>query len=130
MDCKLEIVRFAAEDVIATSVLVGLTGSFYIPTGQYTGAGSFSGDYVQFSGTFGSYSGGAYEITDVNGAMDGVDSDRNVLAGGPPYYFPDMGVTVDSGTMANIAKNFYDAYSYGDGRYYSNGASYYQQYFQ
>ena len=125
---ELKVIRFASEDVIATSVLLGKTGTFYIPSGQYSG-GSFSGNYVEFNGTFNSYSDGVYGISGIYGAKGDVDSDRDVLISPPPYYFNDTGVTVAGEFMANMSKNIYDAYSY-DGQYYTNGISYYDTYWQ
>ena len=130
---ELKVVRFGADDVIATSGLIGaLTGtkgSFYIPAGQYTG-GTYSGEYVGFSGTFGDYNGSAYSITGISGAHGESEDDVAGLASGGSYTFPDVGVTVDMSNLAPIAKQFYEAYSYGDGNYYSNGKSYYELYWQ
>jgi len=126
---ELKVVRFGADDVIATSGLTGQIGLFYIPADQYSG-GSFSGDYVQFDGTFGNYNGSAYEITNIHGATGDVDGDRaGLMTSAPMYVYPDTGVPVPASVREPIAKQTYDAYSYGGG-YYSNGSSYYDIYFQ
>lgn len=127
---ELNVIRFASEDVIATSFgpLSGLTRSFYIPSSQYNG-GSLGGDYVTFNGTFGDYDGSAYNITNASGFTVDVD-ERDGLTSGGSYTFPDVGVTVDMSDMAPIAQQYYDAFSYGDGQYYTNGISYYDQYWQ
>lgn len=125
---ELNVVRFASEDVIATSGLAGSVWTFYIPASQYTG-GSYSGNYVEFSGTVYPYGSGPYEITDIYGAKGGVDEDRDFLMSGGTY-IPELGITLPSTVADNLAKSVYDAYSYGDGRYYTNGASYYEMYRQ
>ncbi len=132
INLKLDVIRFSNEDVIATSAMLGplsgKTGSFYIPSSQYNG-GSLGGEYVTFNGTFGDYTGSGYNITNANGFA--VDSDeRDGLMSGGSYTFPDVGVTVDMSDLAPIAKQYYDAFSYGDGQYYSNGVSYYESYWQ
>lgn len=128
---ELKIIRFASEDVIATSLgpLSGLKGGFYIPSSLYNG-GSLGGNYVEFQGTFGDYDGSAYNITNANGFKADVNNDRDGLTSGGSYTFPDVGITVDMSDMAPIAQQYYDAFSYGDGQYYTNGISYYDQYWQ
>lgn len=116
---KLEVVRFNADDVIATSALLGLSRLFYIDNGQ--------GGYQEFDGTFTSYSNGVYVITPTGSFRDVPSSDREELMSGGDAYFPDMGVSVPGFDMAPIAKKTYDATSNGD-FYYSNGVSYYEQY--
>lgn len=131
-ELKLEVVRFASEDVIATSAgpLTGLTsGLFYIPAGQYAGY-TGSASYVQFSGDFGEQSGGNYEIINIRGVSGDDDDDRAGLMSGGSYTFPGVGVTVDMSHLAPIAQQAYDAFSYGNGKYYTNGVSYYNQYWQ
>ena len=136
-NAELKFMSFSSEDVIATSgmpgPLSGTTGLFYIPSGDYSGSYSGTGNYVEFSGTFGNYSGGQYEITNIYGAKAGVDDDKanidSVQNG--MVYFADVGVSVPAEPyIANIAKNAYDAYSYGGGTYYTNGVSYYESHWQ
>lgn len=131
-ELKLEVVRFASEDVIATSAgpLTGMNGLFYIPTNSYGGTYSGSGNYVEFSGTFGQLGGSGYEITGINGAKAGVDGDREGLMSSNGTYFPELGITIPNTAMAPIAQQAYDAFSYGNGQYYTNGVSYYDQYWQ
>ena len=131
IDLKLEVVHFANEDVIATSAgpLTGKSGSFYIPSGQYN-SGALGGNYVQFNGTFGDYSAGGYNITNISGAAVESGDERDGLMSGGSYYFPDVKITVDMSDLAPIAKQYYDAFSYSNGQYYSNGVSYYEQYWQ
>ena len=49
---------------------------------------------------------------------------------GGSYYFADLGITVDMSSMAPIAQQYYEAYSYGNGDYYTYGLSYYDRYWQ
>ena len=133
---ELKVVRFVSEDVIATSAMLGplsgTNGLFYIAAGDYSGSYSGTGNYVEFSGTFGSYNGSAYEITGIYGAKAGVDDDKANLdsVSGGNVYFADMGVTVPASFLAPIAQQTYDAYSYGGGSYYTNGISYYESHWQ
>ena len=134
---ELKVVRFANEDVIATSFgplpsLSGRNGLFYIPAGDYSGTYSGTGNYVQFNGTFGPYRGGSYEITNINGATADVDPDRSVLVAKQTgiVFMPGTGTPVPADVLENIAKQGYDAFSYGNGQYYTNGISYYESYWQ
>ena len=127
---KLDVVRFANEDVIATSagLLTGKYASFFIPSAQYNN-GALGGDYVQFNGTFGEYSAGNYNITNVHGAAVDSENERADLSSGGSVVV--HGVTIPaSPEMETFAKQYYDAFSYGDGLYYTNGVSYYDQYWQ
>lgn len=137
MNLKLDVVRFVNEDVITTSggPLSGKSGFFYIPTSQYTG--SISGtpsEYVQFWGTLGNYNGSAYVIDDISGAHGGADSDYDVVMAKSYHdgyvWFEELGVPVDPTDFMPIAQQGYDAFSYGDGVYYTNGLSFYDQYWQ
>ncbi len=135
---EIKVALFASDDVIATSLalgpLSGTVGTFYIPTGQYGGSYTgTAGNYIEFSGTLGSYSGGAYNITGIYGAKGGVDEDvdtiQNVVDG--KIYFPELaGYGIPADELAPIAQHLYDAYSYGDGNYYTNGVSYYESHWQ
>ena len=134
---ELKVVRFGADDVIATSGLLGAlsgqSGLFYIPAGQYSGAYSGSGEYVEFSGTFGDYDGSNYAIGNISGAKGGVDGDRNglITASSNENALIDLGVgyPIPASVLVPTAQQTYDAYSYGGG-YYSNGQSYYDIYHQ
>ncbi|MBR0277596.1 MAG: hypothetical protein IJQ50_03955 [Clostridia bacterium] len=126
---ELKVIRFGADDVIATSGLTGMTGQFYIPASQYSG-GSFTSDYVRFDGTFGAYNGSAYEITGIYGVEGDDENDREGMMAQGGHYFPGPGVFVPPWDLSPIAKQTYDAYSYDGGTYYSNGVSYYETYFQ
>ncbi|MBR0466314.1 MAG: hypothetical protein IJJ40_02325 [Clostridia bacterium] len=138
INLKLEVIRFSNEDVIATSAigggigggsvasLTGKKGGFYIPSSQYNG-GSLGGEYVTFQGTFGDFDGSAYNIIDPYGFAVDVDERDGLMSGGSVVFY---GVTIDMSDMAPIAKQYYDAFSYGDGQYYSNGVSYYESYWQ
>ena len=116
---ELKVVRFNADDVIATSALLGLSRRFYIDNGQ--------GGYQEFSGTFTSYSNGVYVITPNGSFEDVLSSDRENLMSGGDAYFPDMGVPVPGFDMAPIARQYYDA-TFNGGVYYSDGVSYYDEY--
>ena len=126
---ELNVVRFASEDVIATSGLVGKVWQFFIPSSQY-GDGTMSGEYVMFNGTVYPYGSGPYEITNIYDVQANADNDRNGMMTGT-IYIPEYGITLPSTALDPIAKQTYDAYSYGDGKYYTNGgASYYEMYRQ
>lgn len=121
---EIKVIRFSSEDVIvASSSLTGVNGLFYSPSSQY------SSGYVEFNGTIGSYHSGAngYLIGNIYGETDG--KDRDGLVSGGSYTFPDEEVTVPPFVMESIAQQSYDAFSY-DGQYYTNGISYYKQYWQ
>lgn len=118
---EIKVIRFSSEDVIvASSSLTGVYGSFYIPSSQY------SSGYGEFNGTIGSQSDRGYLIENVSGAK-GADPEEmeGLMSGGSVTFMG--GVTVDMSHMAPIAKQYYDAFSY-DGQYYTNGRSYYDQY--
>ena len=134
---SIKVLRFASDDVIATSALPmgplsGTTGLFYIPASSFNGAYSGTGNYVQFSGILGPYSGGAYEITGITGATAGVDDDKanldSIQNGG--VYLPGVGITIPASFFEGVARQTYDAYTYGDGKYYTNGISYYETHWQ
>lgn len=130
---ELKVVRFDNEDVIATSIgpLTGTSGMFFIPSSQY-GDGSLAGNYVYFNGKLGDYSDGSYTITDISGAYGNADSDRNFFIP-PAGYFENEGVTLKPEDMYLIqlwGSKTYDAFSYGNGQYYTSGVSYYENYFQ
>ena len=133
---ELKVIRFATDDVIASSALLGplsgQTGLFYIPAGDFGGSYSGTGNYVQFNGTLGSYSGGAYEITGIYGATAGVDGDKANLDSiqHGQVYMADVGITLPATVFESIAQQTYDAFSYGNGKYYTNGTSYYESHWQ
>lgn len=122
---KMQVIRFSAEDVIATSLgaLTGQSGLFYVDDGN--------GGYNSFNGTFGSYSGNSYEIVGMNTYETGVGDDReNLITGKNGVYIPELGITLPANpTVSGIAKNAYDAFS-SDNGYYTNGISYFELYWQ
>lgn len=124
---EIKVIRFSSEDVIAAS---GGPRLFYIPSSEYSSGYSGSGDYVEFNGTIGSQSAVGYLIENIYGAK-GVDSFYvDKLKSGGTVYFPGTGITVDASAMAPIAQQGYDAFRYDDGQYYTNGISYYTQYWK
>lgn len=126
---EIKVIRFSSEDVIvASSSLTGVSGSFFIPSKEYSGF-SASGDYVEFTGTIGRRSSVGYLIGNISGVTD-ADSDEveGVMSGGS-YYFPDVGVTIPaSPVMESMARQYYEAFNY-DGQYYTKG-TYYDLYWQ
>ena len=127
---EIKVIRFSSEDVIAaSSSLTGSPGLFYIPSSQYSGY-SGSADYVEFNGTIGSKSGVGYLIENIYGAKGDDSDDRAGVMSGGSVYFPEFGNTVDMSHMEPIAQQTYDAFRYDDGRYYTNGISYYTAYWQ
>lgn len=125
---ELNVIRFASEDVIATSALLGLSRSFFIPSSQYSGS-SFSSDYVEFYGTFSSYNDGIYGISNISGAKAADNDEMDQLKSGGAVVVHGVTLPVNP-TMKTMANQYYDAYSYGDGQYYTNGISYYDTYWQ
>lgn len=126
---EINIILFSNEDVIATSGITPLSGYFYIPTAQFQDPYTGSGEYVGFSGTY-LPSGSRYVISSISGAVaQSSENERDGAMSGGSYYFPDLGVTVDMSSMEPIARRTYDAY-YENGNYYTNGVSYYEQYWQ
>ena len=119
---EIKVIRFSSEDVIVASGAA--IRSFYIPSNQYSGS-SFSSEFVEFSGTIGSLSGNGYLIENVSGAKAADSEERDGLMSGGSVSF--YGVTIDMSDMAPVARQYYDAFSY-DGQYYTNGRSYYDQY--
>lgn len=125
---ELKVVRFANEDVIATSGILPTNGQFFIPINQFTGSYSGTGDYVRFDGSFVNNGSGSYQISNISRAEGYSAEDReglHIVNG--KFYLPEMGfwMTANEGFI-NISKQSYDAFSYGDGNYYTNGVSYYE----
>lgn len=118
---KLEVVRFNADDVIATSIgaLTGKTGLFYFENGN--------GGYDSVNGTFGEFDGSRYEITGINTHKENVGGERSGILEMADFYTPE-GVTLPMvPLMENMAKQAYDVTSNGD-FYYSDGLSYFERY--
>ena len=132
-NAEFKVIRFSNEDVITTSnfagPLSGKTGLFYIPSSQYQG-GALGGDYVAFNGTLGNYDGSAYRIDNPYGFYADTSDERSGLTAGGTIYIPELGITVPSTTMKPLAETAYDAFTYDNGTYYTNGVSYYDQYWQ
>ena len=121
---EMNVIRFGANDVIATSL-------FYLPVSQYSGSytpGTDGNDYVEFEGTMRPNGDGTYEITNIYRAQGVPQDDVDGLASGGSVVF--YGVTIDMSSMAPIARQTYDAYSYSEGTYYTHGATYYELYWQ
>ena len=117
---EIKVIRFSSEDVIvASSSLTGVYGSFYIPSSQY------SSGYGEFNGTIGSHSDRGYLIENVSGAKAADSDERDGLMSGGSGSF--VGVPIPASVMESMARQYYDAFSY-DGQYYTNGISYYDQY--
>lgn len=118
---EIKVIRFSSEDVIvASGSLTGSKGYFYIPSNQYSGS-SGSGDYVGFNGTIGSQTNRGYLIENIYETNDYDPDDRAAVMTRGSY-----GPMPES-VMEKMARNTYDAFSY-NGRYYTNGESYYDQY--
>lgn len=124
---EIKVIRFSSEDVIvASGSLTGSSGLFFIPSSEYSGY-SGSSDFVEFNGTIGSQSSVGYLIENIY-AVKGDDSGEreDLMSGGSVTHF---GVTFNVSHMAPIAQQTYDAFSY-NGQYYTNGSSYYDQYWK
>ena len=115
---ELKVVRFNADDVIATSVLIGKTGLFYVDNGN--------GGYNSFNGTFSSFDGSVYGITGIYAEEKDVGDDRSGLLEMADFYT--MGVTIPMvPVMESIAKQAYDA-NFDGNNYHSDGVSYFERY--
>ena len=121
---ELKVVRFDAEDVIATSLYYAPAAAFNATQGT-----SFTSDYVQFEGTMVGSGPDAWMITNVRDAIAADSDSIDGLKSGGSYYFSEFGITVDMSNMAPLAQQAYDAYEY-EGGLYTRGATYYETYWQ
>lgn len=120
---KLEVVRFNADDVIATSL-------YYMKAADYNAlyGTSFTSNYVEFQGSMvAPDKSGVWGITNIYGAKAAKDDDIAGLMSGGSYTFPDVGVTVDMSDMAPVARQAYNAFK-GDDGISTHGVTYYEQY--
>lgn len=127
-NAELKFMSFSSEDVIATSGIIPTRGQFFVPIDQFTGSYTGTGDYVRFDGSFVNDGSGSYQISNITGAEGNSADDRNGLhIVNGKFYLPELGfwATADEGFIG-ITKQSYDAYTYGDGTYYTNGVSYYE----
>ena len=108
---KLEVVRFNADDVIATSL-------YYIKDGDV---------YKQFEGIMSPDSNGRYMITPVSDFEVVDDETVEGLMSGGWTYLPDVGITIPSTAKEPIARQTYTAFKIDDD-YYTYGVTYYEQY--
>ena len=111
---ELKVVRFASEDVIATS-------GYYIESANWMGNNSYSDPYVHFYGEMGEYSSGAQ-----GWIIYGVGGDSGESSEYRESYINDI-ATSNPSTAQALGGHLYDAYYY-DGNYYTKGASYYELY--
>ena len=124
---EIKVIRFSSEDVIvASGPVIGSSGLFFIPSSEYTGY-SGSSKYVEFNGTIGSQSSVGYLIENIYAVDDADPDDRAAVMSGGSYWT--IGVLIPADVMETMAQNTYDAFSY-NGQYYTNGESYYNQYWQ
>lgn len=125
---ELKVVRFANEDVIATSL-------YYAPASFF---GGNEGDTAQFTGSIVGYDdeakGWLIPSDSISNVTFGKAQDRDYLiqAVANPngsVYFEDYGVPVPSSVIINIigAANTRDTYEY-NGNLYTKGANYYELY--
>ena len=121
---KLEVVRFNADDVIATSL-------YYMKTADYNAwfNKNLTSDYVEFEGTMvGDGSSGKWGITNIYNVREASGGDiAGLMSGGGDYYDPDTGDTLPGWFMKSTAKIAYNAFK-GDDGIYTHGVSYYEQY--
>lgn len=118
---EIKVIRFSSEDVIvASSSLTGVYGSFYIPSSQY------SSGYAEFNGTIGSKSDHGYLIENASDPKPADSDERDGLMSGGSVSF--VGFPIPTSVMEKMAKQYYDAFLYDDGQYYTYGRSYYDQY--
>ena len=111
---ELKVVRFGADDVIATSLFYGTDAL---------------GNYKTFNGVLSPLGDGTYAVTNVYGVDDADMDEIDGLKSGGSVYLPELGLTIPSTAMEPIARQAYEAYTYED-QYYSHGASYYDLYWQ
>ena len=118
---KLEVVRFNADDVIATSLYYMSAADFNAVNGT-----SFTSDYVEFEGTMvPTGDSGVWGITNIYNvkAADGEDME-GLMSGGSVVF---GGGTIPSTFMESTARKAYDAFKRDDG-IYTKGVTYYEQY--
>lgn len=123
---EMKVVRFANEDVIATSLYYASAADFNSAFGT-----NFTSDYVEFNGSmtgFDSAAGGWY-VSNVYGAQEADSDSMEGLKSGGSIYLPEYGITIPSTAAEPIARQAYSTYSYNDGLY-TKGATYYELYWQ
>ncbi|MBQ6980167.1 MAG: hypothetical protein IJQ07_05925 [Clostridia bacterium] len=118
---KLEVVRFNADDVIATSL-------YYMKTADYNALfnKNLTSDYVEFEGTMvPTGESGVWGITNIYNVKEADGEDMEGLMSGGSVVFG--GVTIPSTFMESTAKIAYNAFKRDDG-IYTKGVTYYEQY--
>lgn len=118
---ELEVVRFNADDVIATSL-------YYMSAADYNAlyGTDFTSNYVQFEGSMVPTTGnsGVWGITNIYNAAEADDDEvEGLMSGGAMF----GGVTVPSFILEPIARQAYNAFA-SDGDIYTHGVTYYEQY--
>ena len=120
---ELEVVRFNADDVIATSLYYMKAADFNAVRGT-----SFTSDYVEFEGTMvPTGESGVWGITNIYNAKAADGEDMDGLMSGGTFYFPGTAVTVDMSFMEPTARVAYNAFK-SDNGISTNGVTYYEQY--
>lgn len=120
---ELEVVRFNADDVIATSLYYMKAADFNAMRGT-----SFTSDYVEFEGTmFPTGESGVWGITNIYNEKPATGSDIAGLMSGGDYYDPDTGDTIPGWFMESTARIAYDAFK-GNNGISTHGVTYYEQY--
>ena len=120
---ELEVVRFNADDVIATSLYYMSAADFNAAQGT-----NFTSNYVQFEGSMvGDGSSGEWKIINISGATAADDDDIAGLMSGGSVYLPEIGITIPSTVMEPIARQAFNAFKGSDG-IYTKGVTYYEQY--
>ena len=120
---ELEVVRFNADDVIATSL-------YYMSAADYNAlyGTDFTSDYVQFNGDMvATGNSGVWGITNIYNVQAAPDDEVPGLMSGGAVYIPELGMTLPSTVMEPIARQAYNAFKSDDG-IYTKGVTYYEQY--
>ncbi|MBO4693395.1 MAG: hypothetical protein J5659_03255 [Clostridia bacterium] len=123
---ELKVIRFASEDVIATSLYYAPSAAFNAINGT-----SFTSDFVEFEGSMTSYdpAAGGYSVSNIYNVKAANNDDIDGLKSGGSWVVPGVGITIDMSSMAPVARQSYNAYSY-EGGLYTNGVTYYDTYWQ
>ena len=117
---ELEVVRFNADDVIATSL-------YYMSAADYNAlyGTDFTSDYVQFNGDMvATGNSGVWGITNIYNVQAADTDEIEALMSGSGNF---TGFPIPASVLEPIARQAYNAFKSDDG-IYTKGVTYYEQY--